>query len=77
LLEKFYNDVFWFDQMACSSPRLVVWIGEKIETFWTEFERKIQKKQHELLAATQVLKYSTSLQLAAENYVEKVVPITN
>ncbi|WP_342544616.1 acyl-CoA reductase [Lysinibacillus sp. FSL W7-1291] len=77
LLEQFYNDVFWFDQMACSSPRLIVWIGEKIESFWTAFERKIQKKQHELLAATQVLKYSTSLQLAAENYVEKVVPITN
>ncbi|WNN76932.1 acyl-CoA reductase [Lysinibacillus capsici] len=76
LLEQFYNDVFWFDQMACSSPRLVVWIGEKIESFWTAFERKIQIKQHELLAATQVLKYTTSLQLAAENYVEKVKPIT-
>jgi hypothetical protein len=22
---QFFNDVFWFDQMACSSPRLVVW----------------------------------------------------
>jgi hypothetical protein len=25
--ERFYNDAFWFDQMACSSPRLVVWCG--------------------------------------------------
>jgi hypothetical protein len=25
--EEFYNDTFWFDQMACSSPRLVVWCG--------------------------------------------------
>ena len=23
----FFNDVFWFDQMACSSPHLVVWVG--------------------------------------------------
>lgn len=24
---RFYNDLFWFDQMACSSPRLLVWCG--------------------------------------------------
>lgn len=28
LAEEFYNDTFWFDQMACSSPRLVLWHGE-------------------------------------------------
>jgi hypothetical protein len=28
LAEQFYNDTFWFDQLACSSPRLVVWCGE-------------------------------------------------
>jgi hypothetical protein len=27
LAEQFYNDLFWFDQMACSSPRLLVWQG--------------------------------------------------
>ena len=27
LAERFYNDGYWFDQMACSSPRLVVWCG--------------------------------------------------
>lgn len=25
--EAFYNDAFWFDQMGCSSPRVVVWCG--------------------------------------------------
>ncbi len=24
---NFYNDVYWFDQMACSSPRQLVWVG--------------------------------------------------
>lgn len=76
LLDQFYNDVFWFDQMACSSPRLVVWVGQSSEAFWQKFEQKIVAKQYELLAATQVLKYTTSLQLAAENYVEKVEPST-
>lgn len=76
LVEKFYNDVFWFDQMACSSPRLVVWQGKSVTKFWTRFEQKIQQKQYELLAATQVLKYTTSMHLAAEQYVEKVAPTT-
>jgi len=27
LADQFFNDSFWFDQLACSSPRLVVWCG--------------------------------------------------
>jgi hypothetical protein len=27
LAEKFYNDVFWFNQMGCASPRIVFWVG--------------------------------------------------
>ena len=27
LAEQFFNDSFWFDQLACSSPRLVIWCG--------------------------------------------------
>ena len=30
--EAFVNDVFWFDQAACSSPRVVFWVGEESET---------------------------------------------
>lgn len=73
LLEQFYNDSFWFNQMACSSPRLIVWIGKKSERFWKGFEQKIKQKQYELIAATQVTKYTTALQLATEDYVGKVV----
>ena len=72
LLEKFYNDVFWFDQMACSSPRLVIWRGQCKVDFWGQFERKIIEKKHELVAATQVLKYTSNLRLAVENFVNKV-----
>lgn len=72
LVEQFYNDVFWFDQLACSSPRLVVWQGKKSERFWSAFECKIQLKQYKLLAATQVLKYTTSMLLATESEVDKI-----
>lgn len=78
LLEQFYNDVFWFDQMACSSPRLVTWVGEEKvvsnaqQLFWQSFEQVIQSKQYELLAATQVLKLTTSLWMATEQDVQEV-----
>jgi hypothetical protein len=26
---QFFNDAYWFDQMGCSSPRLVVWCGQE------------------------------------------------
>ncbi|MGA8067142.1 MAG: acyl-CoA reductase [Terriglobales bacterium] len=32
LADQFFNDSFWFDQLACSSPRLVVWCGTAVET---------------------------------------------
>lgn len=32
LAGEFFNDVFWFDQMACSSPRLLIWQGDPDET---------------------------------------------
>lgn len=28
LADGFFNDVFWFDQMGCGSPRVVVWLGD-------------------------------------------------
>ena len=39
LAEKFYNDSYLMDQNACSSPHLVVWLGESSEMarerFWS------------------------------------------
>jgi hypothetical protein len=31
LAKQFFDDSFWFDQMACSSPRLVVWCGTQTD----------------------------------------------
>jgi hypothetical protein len=31
LCRRFHNDMRWFDQMACSSPRLLIWCGEREE----------------------------------------------
>jgi hypothetical protein len=40
----FFNDLFWFDQMACSSPHVVFWIGaaHAAESAARAFERTLQ-----------------------------------
>lgn len=51
---RFFNDTYWFDQMACSSPRTVVWCGPKeackraSEQFFNELELEIQRKGYAL-----------------------------
>ena len=46
--EDFYNDTFFSDQNACTSPRIVVWTGKQTEkakkTFWEEEHRLAEKK---------------------------------
>ena len=46
--EDFYNDTFFSDQNACTSPRLIVWTGNKIEeakkVFWEEEHSLAEKK---------------------------------
>lgn len=78
LAERFYNDSYWFDQMACSSPRLILWTGSKEaviqaqEVFWTMVERVIAAKQYAIAPAVRVQKLATSLWLAAEPETIKV-----
>lgn len=47
--EEFYNDTFLTDQNACTSPRIVVWTGNKREEakkrFW-EKERELVRKRY-------------------------------
>ena len=46
--QDFYNDTFLTDQNACTSPRLVVWLGERRtqakETFWDALHELVQAR---------------------------------
>ena len=46
--EDFYNDTFFSDQNACTSPRIVVWTGHKIDEakkiFWETEHALVEKK---------------------------------
>lgn len=50
LVAGFYNDVFLLDQNACSSPHLVLWVGEEKEVdaamsrFWGQMESFLLSK---------------------------------
>ena len=46
--EDFYNDTFFSDQNACTSPRIIVWTGNQIdeakELFWKTEHDLVEKK---------------------------------
>lgn len=48
IAEAFYNDTYLTDQNACTSPRIVVWVGSAKEDakriFWHEFHELVAKK---------------------------------
>lgn len=50
----FYNDAYWFDQMACSSPRMVLWLGCNEQSraaaadFWPRVEAVIAARHQRL-----------------------------
>ena len=50
LAEHFYNDAYLMDQNACSSPHLIVWLGDQAPAakarFWEAVGRVAEKKYH-------------------------------
>jgi hypothetical protein len=68
LAEQFFNDSFWFDQLGCSSPRLVVWCGSQEQSvaasadFFSRVARCVERRQYTVpaAAAMQKLMYSCS-----------------
>lgn len=66
--EAFYNDTFLTDQNACTSPRIIVWTGNRIDdakaTFWNE-ERKVVEKLYSLQPIQAVDKLTQAYKFAA------------
>lgn len=61
LAEDFYNDAYLMDQNACSSPHLIVWLGQEKEAakerFWTAVSCTVADK-YQLAAVNAVDKYT-------------------
>lgn len=71
LAAAFYNDAFWFAQQACSSPRLVSWIGGSAaataarERFWPAVQAEIGKRTPEDSAAMAMARSVATFEYAA------------
>lgn len=87
LAEEFYNDTYLSDQNACTSPRMVVWLGnskeETKELFW-KYEHELVKKKYEFQPIMAINKltscYMTSILFAGskinrmeDNYIVRVM----
>jgi len=52
MAKRFFNDAYWFDQMACSSPRLVYFVGQDdvchkaSEAFWRCNNEELRRRNH-------------------------------
>ena len=75
--ELFYTDTYYTDQNACSSPRLIVWMGSQIEEakkkFWRYLKVKV-KEEYEFSSVMAVDKYEKFCELATDIAMQKTEP---
>lgn len=68
----FYNDAFWFAQQACSSPRLLAWVGhtsdcaQAQQRFWGAVQTQVARMQPENTAAMHMARLGSAFDLAAQ-----------
>lgn len=76
-IHRFYNDGFWFSQMACSSPRMIVWVGEEERVkkaqsrFWEQLDIHLNTFLNEISSSLQVQKLTTGYLLSTKESVVK------
>ncbi|MFQ5729431.1 MAG: acyl-CoA reductase [Waddliaceae bacterium] len=71
----FFNDLFWFDQRACSSPRAIFWIGNRedilaaSEVFYHNLTQSIESRKHKIplggILEKKAFTYNQSIELQA------------
>lgn len=82
-VQEFWNDAYWFDQMGCSSPRLVLWIGEQAsveqakQDFWARLDALLAKKQTRFSDADYVNKLMAVNSLAIDTHIQISTGATN
>jgi hypothetical protein len=78
LAARFCNDAYWFDQMACSSPRLVVWVGSYADCeaaqnlFWMEVEKQLAKRDLQYPEVVGINKLVSAYVAAGTGFADKV-----
>ncbi len=69
----FFNDAFWFDQMACSSPHVIFWVGDQERTksalasFESALEAQLKERDYPTDASTSMKRLAFSFKVAADS----------
>ncbi len=76
LIQGFYNDTFWFAQQACSSPRMVVWVGNNVDVeaakqrFWPALTKEVVSRGAENEPAMVMARLGAAFEYAAHGLAE-------
>ena len=69
IAQDFYNDTYFSDQNACTSPKMVVWLGKKKKEakklFWNELHQLVKQK-YTFQSMMGINKLASSYLIAAE-----------
>jgi hypothetical protein len=83
LASRFFNDIFWFDQMGCASPRIVFWVGDREEAkaaakdLWSRLAVIISSKGYSVDASTAIAKLAYADRFTLDRPVEAVHRLSN
>lgn len=78
LARAFYNDAFWFAQQACSSPRVLYWIGNDADCtaararFWETVTDEVSRRAPKDTPAMAMARLEATFTLAAADAVHPV-----
>lgn len=76
LIQGFYNDTYWFAQQACSSPRMVAWVGSEADVeaakkrFWPALSKEVQARGAENAPAMVMARLGAAFEYAAYGLAE-------
>jgi acyl-CoA reductase LuxC len=72
LAAGFFNDIFWFDQMACSSPHLLMWVGPAeqmdaaLDRFHLALTREIERRGYQGAPSNAIHRLNFAFDLACD-----------
>lgn len=76
IAQDFYNDTYFSDQNACTSPRIIIWVGDQKEAakkiFWTELHKLVEEK-YTFQAITGINKLTSSYLIAVDEPGSKII----
>lgn len=83
LIHDFFNDSYWFDQAACSSPRQIFFLGnreassEASDSFLSQLEEELLRRNFQLEAGAAMEKLTDVYDCLLQNSVSKLHYRTN